>query len=110
MLTDHGFCQAEFGGRRVDVFLPLVPFYEQARQRRRKVLLGKQSILIWDAETLCVFKLMFFRRKDIADLEQILRTQGMQLDRQWVLDEITKLYGQNDPRVSQWQELVQEQP
>ncbi len=27
MLAEHGYCQAEFCGRRLDVFLPLVPFY-----------------------------------------------------------------------------------
>jgi hypothetical protein len=28
--------------------------------------------------------MMFFRRKDSADVEQILRTQAAQLDRAWV--------------------------
>ena len=108
-LTEHGFCQVEFKGLRVDIFLPTVPFYEHARQRRRPVTLGSHSVMIWDAETLCVFKMMFFRRKDLADLEQLLRTQGNQLDRDWVLRQLTEMYGPNDPRISQWQELVREQ-
>ena len=71
-LQENGFCQAAFGGLRVDVFLPTFPFYEIARNRRREVVLGGQRITIWDAESLTVFKMMFFRRKDIADVEQIL--------------------------------------
>ena len=35
-LSEHGYCQVEFGGGRIDVFLPLIPFYEEARKRRRR--------------------------------------------------------------------------
>jgi hypothetical protein len=90
------------------VFLPIVPFYEQARQRRKQVLVGDQPIMIWDAETLCVFKMMFFRRKDLADVEQILRMGGPQLDRDWVLDQLIDLYGRRNPRISPWRELARE--
>ena len=34
-LREHGFCRVTFAGTDVDVFLPLVPFYEAARPRRR---------------------------------------------------------------------------
>ncbi len=107
-IAEHGFCQVEFQGRRLDVFLPTTFFYEQARARRQTVLLTGQKIQIWDAETLCVFKMMFFRRKDVADIEQLLRVQK-NLDRNWVLQQLTAIYGVNDPRIVQWQELVAEQ-
>jgi hypothetical protein len=107
-LADHGYCQVEFGGLRIDVFLPMIPFYEQARQRRKRVMLGDRSVTIWDAETLCVFKMMFFRRKDLADVEQILRTGGNEFDRDWVRRQLLELYGQRDPRLSQWDDLVRE--
>jgi hypothetical protein len=96
------------GGRRIDVFLPIISFYEQARLRRKRVVLGGQPIMIWDAETLCVFKMMFFRRKDVADTEQLLRLQADQLDGEWVLQQITEIHGPQDPRVAQWQELVRD--
>jgi hypothetical protein len=107
-LTQHGYCQVLLFNRRVDVFLPLVPFYDFARSRRRQVKLDSQPVMIWDAESLCVFKMMFFRRKDIADVEQILRTQGPQLDRDWILERLAELYGSHDPRLSQWEDLVRE--
>jgi len=106
-LMQHGFCQVEFEGRRVDAFLPTMPFYELARQRRQQVLLGTQPIMIWDAETLCVFKMMFFRRKDLADIEQMLQLQHS-LDRTWILNQITQIYGARDPRIAQWKELTSE--
>jgi hypothetical protein len=107
-LQEYGFCRVTYRGVRVDVFLPIIPFYEVARQRRRKVQLGEQSIWIWDAESLTVFKLMFFRRKDVADVEQVLRTQRSDLDRDWVRSQLVDIHGQRDPRVAQWDELVTE--
>jgi len=107
-LMDHGFCQVEFGGGRIDVFLPLIPFYEEARQRRKTVEFSGQRVMIWDAETLCVFKMMFFRLKDLADVEEILRVQGDRLDRGWVERQIVGIYGPRDPRAARWGELVQD--
>ncbi len=109
-LREHGFCRVAFAATDVDVFLPLVPFYETARARRRRVELGDQPILVWDAESLAVFKMMFFRRKDLADIEQILRTQGTQFDRLWVREQLAEMYGTRDPRLSAWDDLVQEIP
>jgi hypothetical protein len=107
LLSEHGYCQVEFGGGRIDVFLPLIPFYEEARKRRRVVEFGDQRVMVWDAETLCVFKLMFFRLKDLADVEEILRIQGAQLDPDWVRRQILGIYGERDPRVARWDELAQ---
>ena len=75
-LREHGFCRVTFAGLNVDVFLPLIPFYEVARRRRVRVELGGQTVWVWDAETIVVFKMMFFRRKDLADVEQVLTVQG----------------------------------
>ncbi len=107
-LLEHGFCEVRLRGLRIDVFLPTLPFYEAARQRRRRVPLGEQMVMIWDAETLCVFKMMFFRRKDVADVEQVLRIQGEGLDRDWVRARLEEIYGRRDPRIAQWRELVAE--
>jgi hypothetical protein len=107
-LTEHSFCQVDYRGRRLDVFLPMSPFYEQARLRRKFVALGNQTVNVWDAETLCVFKMMFFRRKDFADIEQILRQQGEEFDRNWVRDQLIEIYGPRDPRISEWDALTQE--
>jgi hypothetical protein len=107
-LRVDGFCRVTYAGLDVDVFLPIVPFYEAARARRKSVPLGDRPIVIWDAETLTVFKMMFFRRKDLADVEQILRTQGASLDRAWVRQRLAEMYGTLDPRLSEWDSLVRE--
>lgn len=105
---EHGFCRVIHSGVQVDVFLPSFEFYEVARSRRKRVQLGDQAISIWDAETLVVFKMMFFRRKDLADVEQVLRAQGTSLDRQWIRSQLEGIYGARDPRLAQWDDLSRE--
>jgi len=107
-LREDGFCRVKYHGLRLDVFLPIVDFYSAAQARRRTVRLAGQSVMIWDAESLIVFKLMFFRRKDVADVEGILRVQRGRLDLDWVRSHLVELYGSLDPRVSQWEELLDE--
>ena len=107
-LSKHGFCSILFSGRRLDVFLPIADIYHAARSRRQRISIGDGAAWIWDAETLCVFKMMFFRRKDLADVEGILRMQQRKLDASWVEQRLLELYGKRDPRLNQWQELVDE--
>ena len=104
-LREHGFCRVTSSGLNVDVFLPLIPFYEVARQRRVRVQLSGLTVWVWDAETLVVFKMMFFRRKDIADVEQVLTVQGAGFDRPWVREQLLAMYGTRDPRLAAWDEL-----
>ena len=107
-IKENGFCRVSQDGLRVDVFLPTSPFYADAKERRQVVDLDGQAIVIWDAESLVVFKMMFFRRKDLADVEQVLRTQLSALDRGWIREKLVALYGARDPRISQWDELLVE--
>jgi hypothetical protein len=108
MIREHGFFRAYYAGFRIDVFLPIAPFYEVARQRRRRFDLDGQPVMIWDAESLAVFKMMFFRDKDLVDVKQMLRTQGNQFDRAWVREQLEDTFGRCDPRVARWEELTAE--
>lgn len=107
-IREHGFCRTTFEGTRLDVFLPTIPFYALAKDRRRKVQLNGHTVYVWGPDVLCVFKMMFFRRKDLADVEQVLRLQGRELDRDWIRARMVEIYGARDPRVSQWDELCRE--
>lgn len=105
-LREHGFCKVTNAGLVVDVFLPSIPFYDEARKRRSRRPIAEQEVWVWDAETLTVFKMMFFRLKDLADVEQILRSQGARLDRDWIRHHLEAMYGRRDPRIARWDELV----
>ncbi|HBO43525.1 MAG TPA: hypothetical protein DD670_06265, partial [Planctomycetaceae bacterium] len=109
-LREHGYCSVKYAGMRLDVFLPTIPFYEAARTRRRRMELANRPVMVWDAESLAVFKMIFFRRKDLADVEQVLRTQGDVFDRIWVREHLVAMYGARDPRLSAWDEISREVP
>jgi hypothetical protein len=47
-----------------------------------------------------VLKMMFFRRKDLADVEAVLRDQGTSLDRQFVRRQLIELLGLEDERLA----------
>lgn len=108
MIREHGFCRASLGQIRVDAFFPITPFYEVARQRRCRFDLEHQPVMVWDAESLTVFKMMFFREKDLVDIKQILRTQGKVFDRVWVRERLEETFGLRDPRVARRDEITAE--
>ncbi|HLX04143.1 MAG TPA: hypothetical protein VKR28_01350 [Candidatus Binatus sp.] len=104
--------EGQFRGRvadiRVDVFVPTVPFYKELKRRVRNAVLLGRPIKILAAEDLLVLKLMFFRRKDLADAEAVLRDQGSALDQRKVRARLVKLVGEEDDRVRAWDQLASE--
>ena len=104
--------EGQFRGRvediRVDVFVSTVPFYRELKGRRRNAVLLGRALKILAAEDLMVLKLMFFRRKDLADGEAVLRDQGPALNRSKVRERLAKLVGEQDERVRAWDELASE--
>jgi hypothetical protein len=107
-IREHGYCQATFASCRIDVFVSSSPIYEKARARRRRVHLGSQPVTVLDAETLTVFKMMFFRDQDILDIRKILKAQRSLLDRAWIREQLVEIFGLLDPRIVRWDELVSE--
>jgi hypothetical protein len=107
-IREHGFCYATFASCRIDVFVSSSPIYEKARARRRRMHLGNQQVSVLDAETLTVFKMMFFREQDIVDIRQILQAQRSRLDRAWVREQLVEIFGPRDSRITRWDELAGE--
>ncbi len=64
-----------------------------------------QQAWFLSAEALSVFKLLFFRAKDIVDLQRLVAVQGDRLDLDYVRRQIVSLMGDGDERVSRWDEL-----
>jgi hypothetical protein len=89
---------------RIDVFVPSIDFSWEAARRRVQRPFAGTSLWFLSAESLCIFKLLFFRTKDLADLEQLVRTT--QLDRAWVRDTISSMMGADDPRVGAWDRIT----
>ena len=95
------------GDVRVDVFLPSIPFYAQARQTLRPVEFPDGvTRRVLSPESLAVFKLLFFRDKDLVDLARLVAVQGAALDTGWVRARIVEMLGEDDERVSAWEQIL----
>jgi hypothetical protein len=102
----RGLMVVRFGSYRIDLFTPSIPFSREAQRRRRLVQIEGEGVYFLSAEALSVFKLLFFRPKDIVDLERLIAVQGAQLDVAYVRKELSALMGEDDERVRKWDELT----
>jgi hypothetical protein len=105
---EEGQFRGAVRGLRVDVFVPAIPYYEELARRTREVTLLGRPATILGPEDLVVLKMMFFRRKDLADVEALLREQGAALDRGFVRETLVELVGAEDERVSTFDTIVRD--
>lgn len=97
------------GDVRVDVFLPSIPFYALARSTLRTVEFPDGiSRRVLSPESLAVFKLLFFRDKDLVDLRRLVAIQRDALDAAWVRQRIVDMLGEADERVVAWDRILAE--
>jgi hypothetical protein len=110
----HAEARGMFVGRageiRVDVFVPSIPFYDEAKQRRVRTSVAGRLTWVHSAETLAVFKLLFFRAKDLVDLERMLVVRGPDFDRAWVRQQVAEMLGTDDERLAKWDEICRRAP
>jgi hypothetical protein len=101
-----GMFVGRWDGMRIDVFLPSIPFsHEAARTRISVVDDSGWSGWFLSAEAIAVFKLLFFRGKDVVDLERLVAVRP-ELDRAYVRKWIVEMMGDQDERVERWDDLV----
>lgn len=101
-----GMFVVSYAGMRVDVFTASIDFaWEALRTRVRHPVEGREAWFL-SAEALAVFKLLFFRGKDVVDLERLVAVQGPRLDSAYVRRHVSEMMGNDDPRVAKWDEIV----
>lgn len=99
---DRGDFMATLRGMRIDVFVPSISLYASAQQRvQREVLLGRPAWFL-SAEDLTTFKMLFFRGKDVLDVERLLAVRGSRFDRDYVRTWLVDLVGPDDERIPKW--------
>jgi len=96
------------GPFRIDVFTPSIDFSWEAASTRVRFDIGGTGVWFLSAEALCVFKLLFFRGKDVVDLERLVAVQGSAIDAGYVRERIVEMLGGDDPRVATWDRLWRE--
>ena len=102
--TSEGWFSGWLGAVRVDVFVPSIDFSWEAARRRVQRSFAGATLWFLSAESLCIFKLLIFRTKDLADLEQLVLTTP--LDTAWVKETIASMMGADDPRVAAWERIA----
>ena len=90
----------------VDVFFSTAAFHDQAAAHARVVPFAGSTIPFLGADELLVFKAFFDRRKDWADIEEIVRAGSADVHQAmgWLVD----LLGAEDERVGRLRDVVRE--
>jgi hypothetical protein len=108
--AQRGDFKVRLHAMRIDVFVASIPLYESAARRIRQAPLEGRLAWFLSPEDLAVFKFLFFRTKDILDVERLVAFGGPAFDRQYVRHWLVDLVGQDDDRVQRWDRLTAEMP
>ncbi len=103
---ERGMFVVYSGEYRIDAFVPSVPFYTEARTRRQRVRLAERDTWVLSPESLAVFKMLFYRPKDLADVARLLDIQGKSFDAGFVRQWLVAMLGEADERIATWDRLV----
>jgi hypothetical protein len=90
---------------RVDLFFPSIDLSWEALRSRVKLPVGGTEAWFLSAELLSCFKLLFFRPKDLVDLETLVAVNP-DLDAARVRALMAETMGEDDVRVTTWDTLV----
>ncbi|MFT3713056.1 MAG: hypothetical protein QM817_35835 [Archangium sp.] len=105
---DRGDARGLFHGMPVDLFFNSIPVHERAATRSREVTLHGAQIRVLSPEDTAVFKMLFFRGKDLVDLERLLGLMGKSLDAAYVRAALVEVVGEDDYRTKKWDDLVRQ--
>jgi hypothetical protein len=98
--STNGLVVTRVGPYRLDLFTDSIPFCAEARRTRVRISLPGRDAWFLSAEALSVFKMLFFRLKDVVDLERLIAVQS------YVRAQLVGMVGVEDPRVARWDRLV----
>lgn len=90
----------------VDVFLNTTEFHESAVDRVSVEPFAGEMLPFLSCFDLAVFKAFFDRRRDWADLEDMLRAQSVDVDD--VIETLTTFLGADDERIAKLRDLERE--
>jgi len=99
-----GQCRLAWGGNPVDLFYAYHELHTAMQKAARRAELGGKSIPVLAPEHLLTCKVIFNRRKDWLDIEQIL-VGALDTDRSEVADWLDRIIGSDDPRALRFAEL-----
>src|ERR1035437_5271249 len=75
-----GQTRAWWGETPIDVFLNVLPFHDEVEAGVRQVVLANRSIPVLNCSALAVFKAMFDRTQDWADIETMIAHRSINVE------------------------------
>lgn len=105
---ERGDARGSFQGLPVDLFFNSIPVHERAALRTRDVTLHGVGIKVLSPEDTAVFKMLFFRGKDLVDIERLLGIMKASLDLAYVRAALVEVVGDDDYRTRKWDEFVKQ--
>jgi hypothetical protein len=88
----------------VDLFFDSIPVHEDAARHRKTVAFARARIPVLGPEELAIFKAMFDRTRDWADIEAMLAAETLDLDA--VRDTLRTLFADDDHRFARLEESL----
>ncbi len=105
--AERGDARGRFHDLPIDLFFNSIPLHERAATRTVEVTHGER-IRVRSPEDTAVFKMLFFRGKDLVDVERLLALSGATLDLGYVRAALVETVGDGDYRTKKWDELVRQ--
>jgi hypothetical protein len=106
LVLRDGQVRLHWGVTPVDLFFAYDPFHFHAAQRVRRVPFGTETIRVLAPEDLLVCKVVFNRRKDWIDVDQMLLLTAGTLDLDDVRRWIGAIIGTSDERAEHFEQAV----
>ncbi len=101
-----GMFVGDWDGMRIDVFVPSIPFSDEAERTRMQVTVDGWTGSFLSPEAIAIFKLLFFRIKDLGDLTQLVAVRRDALDHAYIRGWLVTMMGEDDERVRRWDDIV----
>ena len=97
-----------YSGVRIDWLKPVLPCFQHVIDTAIEEVWQEIPVRVATAEALILMKLISFRRQDLVDIESILVANRNELDLNWIRNELAPVIPADDPRIEQFDELVEE--
>jgi hypothetical protein len=92
----------------IHLFFSYDPFHASCEARVRKVPFADGEIWILSAEDTAIFKVIYDRPKDRAEVREVLLCMGEQMDVAYTFGWLERILGREDARVTRFQAAVAE--
>jgi len=99
-VRDRGQVRVYWEHTPIDLFFSYDPLHDRCAERARRVPFGDGvTLAILSAEDLAIFKVIFDRRKDWSDIEEMLYALGADFDGRYVMEWLRKILDSGEPRL-----------